>query len=96
MYKYLETMLIVFVLLSLNIFGHEYTHVALNNYRLDNVCILNCEPMENKGILGNNYTPIGVYLSEPINPIAKDEVVASVGGLLTMFSVVGLTKVVNK
>ncbi len=67
------------------VFFHEATHVALNEFRVDGACVLNCKPMDSVGIFGNNYTPVGVYLSHPINPIAKNETIAHVSGILVSF-----------
>lgn len=53
--------------------GHELTHVVLNDFRADEICILNCPPVEGVGMFGNHYAPMGVHLLEPINPLAKDE-----------------------
>jgi len=54
-------------------FVHEFTHVALNEFRVEGFCILNCPPVEGPGIFGNHYAPMAVKLSEPIRPPAKDE-----------------------
>ena len=66
---------------------HETTHIALNGFRLDSVCFLDCKPMASAGLMGNNYTPVGVYLTKPINPIAQNEDVANL-------SAIGLTSLV--
>jgi len=67
------------------VFFHELTHVVLNGFRFDGVCFLNCGAMDNAGVLGNGYTPLGVYLSEPVNALAKNEFVAHASGIVTGF-----------
>jgi hypothetical protein len=74
------------------VFSHEMTHVALNGFRVDGYCFFDCRPMDNAGLAGNGYTPVGVYLSEPKNAFAEREelptIVGIVGGLV-VFGAVG-------
>ena len=66
-------------------FVHETTHVALNDWRVDSVCVFNCAPMGIAGVFGNGYTPFGVHLSEPKNPIAEDETAPTFAGIGVSF-----------
>jgi len=72
-------------LLLLMVAGHELTHVTLNNFRVNDFCFLNCREMATLGVTGNGYTPIGVYLKEPINPMALNEGIAHLVSLNVVF-----------
>ena len=72
--------LIIFLFSVLTVFFHEATHIALNDFRFDGVCAFNCNKMVSDGLLGNGYTPFGVYLNYPINPLAENELVAWISG----------------
>lgn len=62
------------------VFFHELTHVALNNWRVEGFCIGMCE-MSVPGLLGNYYTPVSVYLTRPVLPLAENETIAGAVGL---------------
>ena len=69
-----------FLAISTVVFVHEGTHIALNEGRFESFCVGNCE-MSNVGLLGNNYSPATITLSEPINPIALNEEIPTATGL---------------
>ena len=71
------------------VFSHELTHVALNGFRVDGYCLFDCNPMGNVGLAGNNYTPVGVYLSEPKNPFAEKEELPTIVGVVSGLMVFG-------
>lgn len=73
---------ILFIAVFAYAFFHEFSHVALNEFRVEGFCILNCPPVENLGIFGNHYAPMAVKLSEPIRPLAKDENIAFAVGTI--------------
>lgn len=95
-WKRTVALLVLFVFISFiaMVIVHEGTHVILNGGRVDGICILNCNPMEEGGMLGNHYTPFGVYLTEPVNPLAKDENIAGFAGVIgfavCLFLLIGL------
>jgi len=86
----------LFALLIGFAFIHEFTHVALNNFGVTSFCLLNCESMNTIGILGNNYTPLGVQLTEPSQPLAKNESVANLAGLGFLCLVTGGIVIISK
>lgn len=67
---------LLFLFLVLTVFFHELTHIVLNGLGVDGICFFNCNPMKEKGLLGNGYTPFGVYLSNPKNSLAENEEIA--------------------
>lgn len=69
---------------------HELTHVVLNGFRVDGVCFLNCTPTETEGTLKNNYTPFGVYLTEPKMSLAENETIAGGIGIIA-FAIIMFT-----
>lgn len=76
----IKLLFLLTLLFSTWVVFHELTHVALNDFRVTGVCLFDCNPMLETGLTGK-YTPFGVYLSEPVNPIAESEEVAHVSGL---------------
>ncbi len=78
---------ILFVAIFAYAFVHEFAHIALNGFRVDEFCVLNCPLVENPGIFGNHYAPVAVRLSVPINPLAKDENLAFAAGTI-VFSLI--------
>lgn len=88
MNKYILFFVYVVLVLSTFVSAHELTHIALNDFRFNSVCFLNCKSMDSVGLLGSTFTPVGVYLSSPINPIAKNEDVTNFSGFV-FASIVG-------
>lgn len=94
----LKTLIFYMLFFSVWITVHEMTHIALNDFRVDAICILDCELMIEKGFFGNHYTPFGVYLAHPINPIARDEYLAHATGLISsvIFGIIFYKKILEK
>ena len=84
--------MLVFVLVffSVLVLAHEFTHIALNGFRVDSFCFFNCLSMDVPGFFGNGYTPFGINLTEPTYPLAKNELLAMTGGTIGAFASVGL------
>lgn len=84
--------MLLFVSAMVGAIVHEATHIILNDGRFERICILDCPPKEGMGFFGNHYTPVGVYLTEPINSLAKDENIAGATGTiafaLTLFALI--------
>ena len=47
---------------------HELTHIALNNWHTEGLCILNCTPEKNGFV-----NPVGVYLGKNPTPLSQQE-----------------------
>lgn len=73
---------ILFIFIITTVSFHELTHVALNGFRVDGVCFLDCRQMDNGGLLGTGYTPFGVYLTNPKYDLAENELIAHSVGLV--------------
>jgi len=79
--KFVFFVLIAFLAL---VVVHEGTHIALNGFRVEGFCFLDCPQIESQDWFGNNNivnTPIAVGLTEPVNPLAKNEVIPSLTGI---------------
>lgn len=66
-------------------FGHEFGHIALNDFRwTGKTCFLNCQELESEDYKFNHEsTPlIGVELKKPFNELATNESVCDLVGLI--------------
>lgn len=84
---------ILIVFFASQVVFHEFVHVALNDFRFDSFCFLDC-PSEIR-IVSTQFGPAlvgfaGVFLSEPVNPVALDENVVMLISLVLSVITVGI------
>lgn len=80
----------ILLVYPLFILGHEFGHVAFNDFRwTGRACLLNCDSLESGDYKFSSGTPLaGVELVEPFNELAVNEGACDVVG--TLFVLIGL------